>query len=334
MTSLLAPQASAAETGLLERCFAPAALIANPAERSPVRGAPGHAQRLPPLPTAGNAQPAAFRGAIRRVNLPPGKKLVALTLDLCEQPGEIAGYDGAIFDWLRANRIKATVFSGGKWMQTHADRTRQLIADSLLEFGGHGWAHRNVRALAGNDLTQEILGPEGAFQIQRAALASNRCIAQSPGSANTLQRRLGLYRFPYGACNAAALDTLAANGMLAIQWDVSTGDAAPTQSAAAIARTIQDGVRPGSIILAHANGRGHNTAAALPIAIPALIAKGYTFVTISELIAAGKPVVVDTCYDAKPGDTDRYDRLFAPRRPAPWQAPFPAPSPAPLPLPR
>ena len=49
-----------------------------------------------------------FRGAIRRVKLPAGsRKLIALTFDLCEQPGEVAGYDGKIIDYLRAQGIKA-----------------------------------------------------------------------------------------------------------------------------------------------------------------------------------------------------------------------------------
>ena len=68
--------------------------------------------------------------------------------------------------------------------------------------------------------------------------------------------------------------------------------------------------RPGSIIIAHANGRGYHTAAALPLAIPKLKALGYEFVTVSELLAAGRPVVASTCYDSRPGDTDRYDRLL------------------------
>ncbi|NJM55239.1 MAG: GNAT family N-acetyltransferase [Verrucomicrobiae bacterium] len=61
--------------------------------------------------------------------------------------------------------------------------------------------------------------------------------------------------------------------------------------------------------MAHANGRGFNTAAGLPAAIKALRAKGYEFVTVSELLAAGKPVIVSSCYNSKAGDTDRYDRL-------------------------
>ena len=37
----------------------------------------------------------------------------------------------------------------------------------------------------------------------------------------------------------------------------------------------------------HANGRGHNTSAALSIALPKLKEEGYSFVTVSELIDAG-----------------------------------------------
>jgi hypothetical protein len=38
-------------------------------------------------------------------------------------------------------------------------------------------------------------------------------------------------------------------------------------------------------------------------------AMGYQFVTVSELLARGKPVIAPTCYDNRPGDTDRYDHL-------------------------
>ena len=73
-------------------------------------------------------------------------------------------------------------------------------------------------------------------------------------------------------------------------------------------------VRPGSIVLMHANGRGYNTAAAVPTIVQKLKAQGYELVTVSELLAAGEPEIVQTCYDARPGDTDKYDRLFASSR--------------------
>lgn len=305
--------AMSAEPGLLGRCWPANAIEARDGERTPVRGAPGHAQSIPRMALAKpEPTPANLRGAIRRVKLPAGKKLVALTLDLCEQPGEISGYDGAIFDYLRRNKIKATVFTGGKWFMTHAERSQQLIADPLFEIGNHGWAHRNVRGLQGKSLLEEIRGPEAAFQAQRTALVASQCAAQFP-VAQSLQARLGLYRFPFGACNLEALGALAENGMLAIQWDVSTGDSSKAETAEAIARTIVQETRPGSIILAHANGRGVHTAGALPIAIPKLEAKGYTFVTVSELLAAGTPEIVETCYDHRPGDTDRYDLVFQKR---------------------
>jgi len=56
----------------------------------------------------------------------------------------------------------------------------------------------------------------------------------------------------------------------------------------------------------------YSTAEALPIVVPLLRAKGYDFVTVSELLSAGRPVVEQRCYDARPGDTDR-DPLLARR---------------------
>lgn len=290
-----------------------------------MRGAPGHAVAVPKLAIPA-ATPVALaeRGSIRRVELPKALKLIALTLDLCEQPGEIAGYDGPIFDYLRRNGIKATVFAGGKWLLTHGERAEQLIADPLLEIGNHGWAHRNVRGLEGKALDAEILGPQLSYVARRTALMSRQCAKDAPALAATRPQAPALYRFPYGACNAAALEALAVNGLRAIQWDVSTGDASPSQSAAAVAAAITRNVRPGSIILAHANGRGYNTAAALAIAVPKLQEQGYRFVTVTELLAAGRPVVTPTCYDARPGDTDRYDALFSrpvtARKPSPTDA--------------
>jgi peptidoglycan-N-acetylglucosamine deacetylase len=287
-------------------CFAPTDLAAIVGEEKPVKGnhrfdAAEPARALAPFaPIA-----PELRGAVRRVQLPKGLKLIALTLDLCEQPGEIAGYDGAIFDYLRSQNIKATLFTGGKWMRSHPQRMSQLMADPLFEIANHASAHRNLRLLTGNALKAEIEGPQRAYEAIRSDVASsNQCLAPI---AKKLAPRLGLFRFPYGACNTASLEAVNDAGLLAIQWDISTGDPTPATSAQEIAHEMVSNVKPGSIIIAHANGRGVHTAAGLPLALPKLIAAGYKFVTVSELIAAGKPVIVPTCYNAKPGDTDRYD---------------------------
>lgn len=293
-------------------CWSEQELKAKPGESRAHKG-DRRFDRAPDEPPLPQSAPPAWPGVVRRVELSAGRKLIALTFDLCEQPGEVAGYDGAIVDYLRKERIKATFFAGGKWLRSHAERAGQLISDPLFEIGNHSEAHRNLRRLSGARLLDEIIGPQRAYAAIRAELAAKQCIGSSVAPVPLY------FRFPFGACNAAALKAVNEQGLTVIQWDFSTGDPAPEQSAAAIARAMLSHARPGAIILAHANGRGWHTAAALPLALPRLRAQGYEFVTVSELLAAGQPLVEDRCYDARPGDTDRFDGLVShrPRPPRP-----------------
>lgn len=293
-----------------DACFSAADLAARPGEKAPRKGERAFDRSEPQRALAAfQPVPSHLRGAIRRVRLPHGQKLVALTLDLCEQPGEIAGYDGAIIDYLRREGVKATLFVGGKWLRSHEERARQLIADPLFEIANHAAAHRNLRTLSGSRLAEEITAPQRAYEAIHEGFGQTQCVAAAAEHWRRVPRRMALFRFPFGACNKASLDAVNDAGLLAIQWDVSTGDPAPGQSAAQIARAIVQGTKPGSIVIGHANGRGFNTAAALPLAIPKLKAQGYRFVTVSELLAAGEPEVVASCYNVRPGDTDRYDDL-------------------------
>jgi peptidoglycan/xylan/chitin deacetylase (PgdA/CDA1 family) len=323
MLAVIGAGHAAADDGATSRdsanvCWTTEALKAKPMESLVVKGdhrfdAPlPHGAQVPQEPI-----PAALRGAIRSIKLPPGKKLIALTFDLCEQVGEIAGYDGAIFDYLRANDIKATFFAGGKWMRSHALRTEQIMADPLFEVGNHSEAHRNLRLLTGTRLDDEILAPQRAYEALRGDLAASQCVREGVDAPWSPPMRMSLFRFPFGACNATSFAAVNDHGFLAIQWDLSTGDPSPQQSARAIADAMVKRARPGSIILAHANGRGFHTAEALPLAIPKLKAKGFEFVTVSELLAAGTPEIVQACFDSRPGDTDRYDHLLASRHPKP-----------------
>jgi peptidoglycan/xylan/chitin deacetylase (PgdA/CDA1 family) len=256
-----------------------------------------------------------LRGAIRRVNLPAGEKAVALTFDLCEQRGEVAGYDGRIFDYLRQQGVKATFFAGGKWMVSHQPRIEQLIADPLFEIGNHTETHANLRLVQPVAVNQQVLAPQKAYADARAHFVAQQCVASLPEAVSRILEQPKLFRFPYGACNDVSMKAVNDAGMLAIQWDVATGDPDPHVSAARIAEAMVNETKPGSIIVNHANGRGWHTAEALAIAIPKLKAKGYKFVTVSELMTMGKPVIASECYDRKPGDTNRYDFLAALQHP-------------------
>jgi len=264
------------------------------------------ARIAPPRHALAEFSPIAQRGVVRRVSLPAGKKLIALTFDLCEQPFEIAGYQGGVVDFLRKNEIKATFFMGGKWMLSHRERTQQLMIDPLFEVANHTWEHRNLRVLSGQALTDEIKNAQVAYQQVHAELQTRQCTAPDGGALAPAPKRLGLLRFPYGACSPAALNEVAQQGLLPIQWDISSGDPTFAQSAQALQRQVLSHAQPGSIVLFHANGRGWHTEGALPGIVAGLKAQGYELATVSELLAAGEPVMTETCYDSRPGDTDHW----------------------------
>src|SRR5260370_36012102 len=137
---------AAAQTATTPACWAPGDLAFRKGEERLQKGV-REARIAPPKRALAEYSPIAKQGAVRRVKLPAGKKLVALTFDLCEQPFEIAGYQGGIVDFLRANDVKATFFLGGKWILSHPQRSQQLMSDGRFEVANHTWEHRNFRLL-------------------------------------------------------------------------------------------------------------------------------------------------------------------------------------------
>jgi len=276
------------------------------------------AEPLLPESAEANSDPAdisprspSATGTVRSVRLPPGKKLIALTFDLCEGPHEIAGYQGEIVDILRANEVRATFFVSGKWMLTHRLRAQQLISDARFEIGNHTWAHRNLRLLTGSAAKDEIESTERAYEQIRQDVEDRKCIA--PGhdkiADETAPKSMSVFRFPFGACDPKSLSEVSTAGLVPIQWDVSSDDPDFKQTPELIKRKVLENVRPGSIVLFHANGRGWYTDDALADIISALTARGFEFVTVSELLKAGEPIISSSCYDRSVGDTDRYDDL-------------------------
>ncbi len=305
----------ARHAALQNSCFPPETLKAVPGERNTVKANRTYDESEKARQLYEHAPlPPDRRGSIRRVDVAGGRKAIALTLDMCEIRGEVSGYDGGVFDILRREAVKATLFTGGKWMRSHLSRAQQLMSDPLFEIASHGYAHRNVRKLTGEHLDEEIIGPQRAYEAIREDVSKTQCAKKIDNPMQSVAPRISLFRFPFGACNEAALSAVNAAGLAAIQWDVSIGDSDPGSSAVVLAARIVRNAKPGSIIIAHANGRGWHTADALRIAIPKLKARGFEFVTVSELLELGKPVVAATCYDSRPGDTDRYDFLFAKKK--------------------
>jgi peptidoglycan/xylan/chitin deacetylase (PgdA/CDA1 family) len=292
-----------------QRCWTPEALAMKPDEKISRRVPYDSSAEPQGAALSRSPVPENLRGSIRGVKVSGKEKLIALTFDLCETANEISGYDGQIVDTLRAKGVKATFFAGGKWLIDHHDRAQQLLSDPLFEVGGHSWTHDNYRLLSPEevkaDLTLDIKADAGA----RQSLTTKECLQPLSPASQALQQ-MSIFRFPFGTCNAENIKAVNDAGLMAIQWDVVSADPVRAQTAELIKRGVEGSAKPGSIVVMHGNGRGWHTAEALPGLIDDLRKRGFKFVTVSELLAKGQPVIADSCYELKPGDNTRYDKLF------------------------
>lgn len=164
---------------------------------------------------------------------------VALTFDLCPT-AHGAGFDEALVALLERDRIPATFFLSGRWIETHADDTRRLLANPSFEIGTHGQRHVHLRTL-------DAIG-------QRAEIGD---------AVQVLATRFGrhptLFRPPYGEWTGTTLAVAHALGQQTVLWSVVSGDPDPHGSAQRILSTVVTGLTPGAIIVFHANGRGVGT---------------------------------------------------------------------------
>lgn len=297
---------------MLNRLWTSAELRGTPSDRLPRRlpkvdrRPPERTQPLVSLPPV----PVERRQSIRGVKPFHGRKLLAITFDLCESAQEVSGYDAEIVNVLRTYQVPATFFAGGKWMRSHPEPSLQLMADPLFELGNHGWSHANPALLDSQRLAEQVLWTQAQYELLREELQRRLAsAAMDPSVLDAVPRAMTLFRPPYGRCGARTLDALAGWGLTAIQWNMVGADPVPGLSPEALARNVLRQARPGGILVLHANGRGYATAAALPMIIQELRAKGYEMVTVNQLLASGEILSSPECYELKPGDNRRYDRL-------------------------
>lgn len=83
-----------------------------------------------------------------------------------------------------------------------------------------------------------------------------------------------------------ALKALTPVGVTAVQWDVVSGDAFATD-AEAVSRQVLEGVRPGSVVVMHCTrSAAPTTERVVRTVVPALRARGFRLVRVSELIGS------------------------------------------------
>lgn len=187
--------------------------------------------------------------------------VIALTFD--DGPTDAATPE--VLALLAEHGIKATFFVNGNMVERHPDAMRAII-DAGHEVGNHAWHHRRMMFVTPATVRREL------------------------GTTDQILRDLGYdgplhFRPPYGRKLVSLPWVLSQQERLTVMWSVHSETFQPDQPASDIATKILDRTGPGDILLLHLMSRSNaNSRAALPTVIEGLKDRGYTFLTVSELL--------------------------------------------------
>ena len=206
---------------------------------------------------------------------------VALTFDADMTPGmaralasgKVLSYDNvAVRQILRATHTPATFFLTGMWAELYPQPAREIAQDPLFEVEDHSYDHPGFAQPCFG--LAPIAADYKAANVRRSQLAIARATGRTPR----------YFRFPGGCASAEDVAMAARLGLVTVHWDVISGDAGQTNPQVIIRNVLQSTCN-GSIIVMHSHGgRAPSTALALPAIISGLKARGFSFVTIKQLL--------------------------------------------------
>src|SRR5437867_1522697 len=221
---------------------------------------------------------------------------IAITFD----DGPSATLTPKLLDIRAAHNIKATLFVNEQKVVEHPEMVARAAREGH-EIGNHSWSHPTFGKMS----DERVRG-----QVQR----TDDAIKEATGT------RPILLRPPYGSITARQKRWIHDQfGYQIILWDVDPYDWKRPGPSAVRNRILKE-TQPGSIVLSHDIHPG--TIEAMPSTFDALEAKGFRFVTVSELIHAAVP-------QSPPPSPGTHERPPAAITPSPSKsiAPSPAPSP-------
>lgn len=236
----------------------------------------GEGAPLPPEEIAGkyrNASPVQWgehvSGTASRI-ASEGKE-VALTFDACGGKKGSA-MDRELLDFLRRERIPATFFLSGPWLEKNRETTRELGADPLFEIGNHGAEHRPL-SVTGRS-AYGIPGTESVSGAAREVEDNARFLEEITG------RRPRYFRSGTNHYDEVAVRVAADLGHTSVSHS-HNGDGGASYSKKKIADGLLS-LRGGEIVLFHMNRPEGQTAEGLKEALPLLRKKGFRFVKLGD----------------------------------------------------
>lgn len=190
--------------------------------------------------------------------------VVALTFDDGPRPG----FTEEILKILREKGVRATFFATGQALEENMAEAQSIVAEGH-ELGNHSYSHTRMIGRSYSFVREEI---ERTDQLIRAAGYYESNIH---------------FRPPYGKRFVILPYYLSVTDRTTIFMDVEPESYEEIAAdAERIVERVLDETRPGSIILLHVMHESRTeTMKAVPRIIEGLQSRGYSFVTISELLA-------------------------------------------------
>ncbi len=196
-------------------------------------------------------------------------KLIALTFD----DGPSSLHTPRLLDELKKRGIHATFFVVGRSIAGNESILQRMHAEGHV-IGNHSMNHKNLATESIDSVRLEL---QQCSDLVESAVGIRPTVARMPGGNLDDETRI----------------VLAELGLPAIGWSVDTRDWESRNIDAILKETFrsgQYGARDGAIILMH--DVYDTTIDASLLIIDRLLEEGYTFVTVPELLAARKSIVL------------------------------------------
>ncbi|WP_445670276.1 polysaccharide deacetylase family protein [Paenibacillus sp. FSL P4-0338] len=197
----------------------------------------------------------------------PRRKMIALTFDDVPDPR----FTPQLLDVLRKYKVKATFFVVGSRAEKHPALVARMIREGHA-IGNHSYNHPQFSKLSMNAFRIQIIRTENILQLLAGYKPK-------------------LIRPPYGDINEPQVKWAKSHGYKLVNWNVDSLDwrgLSKTQ----VKHNILSRAGRGAIILQHGGGgRGSNlqgTLQALPEIIGILRQRGYSFVTVPQMLQVSK----------------------------------------------
>jgi peptidoglycan/xylan/chitin deacetylase (PgdA/CDA1 family) len=201
------------------------------------------------------------------------QKMIAFSFDACG--GEKGtGFDKELIDYLKKERIPATFFITGRWIDAHFSTFLNMSQDSLFEIENHGLNHKPC-SIDG----ESEYGIHGTSDVADA-------FDEVEGNARKIEaitgRKPSLYRSATAYIDEACASMASQLGITAISFQVLSGDAVPNTPISVLSENILKNAKPGAIVIMHMNHPEWNIYEALQLVVPALRRMGYTFIKLKN----------------------------------------------------